>query len=152
MRYHTTDELVHFSFREAVVASVGQQGNHFSMEMDNVTIHPENSCNRDIREMRANHLQLKLIHGKILSFAKEAYKVYDADGKLLRTESDQEIEADRYGDVFRQLEGMTVYDITKQDQVYHVEIDVEEFTYHIDVQAEQDEEEWDRFLSKEAVL
>ncbi|MDO4167067.1 MAG: subtilin biosynthesis sensor protein SpaK [Eubacteriales bacterium] len=152
MKYHTKDELEHFGFSEAVVVSVRLQLGSFYMELDNVTIHPENSCNRDIRAMRANGLRLKLPECEMVSFAREAYKVYDADGNLTQTEEDQEVDREEYADTFQKLEGMTVYDITKQDQRYHIELDVEEFTYHIDVKASQDEEEWDRFLSKEVAI
>ena len=52
MRYTTTDELEHFSFAEAYIADVQVTGGFFHMTLSNVTILPENSCNRDIREMR----------------------------------------------------------------------------------------------------
>ena len=60
MRYTTTDELEHFSFAEAYIADVQLAGGFFHMTLSNVTILPENSCNRDIREMRANDLVLKI--------------------------------------------------------------------------------------------
>ena len=60
MKYTTTDELEHFSFAEAYIADVQVTGGFFHMTLSNVTILPENSCNRDIREMRANDLVLKI--------------------------------------------------------------------------------------------
>ena len=60
MRYTRTDELEHFSFAEAYIADVQLAGGFFHMTLSNVTILPENSCNRDIREMRANDLVLKI--------------------------------------------------------------------------------------------
>ena len=60
MKYTTTDELEHFSFAEAYIADVQLAGGFFHMTLSNVTILPENSCNRDIREMRANDLVLKI--------------------------------------------------------------------------------------------
>ena len=51
---------------------------------------PENSCNRDIREMRANDLVLKIEEPVIRSLVREGYKVYDANGILLRTCGDED--------------------------------------------------------------
>ena len=44
------------------------------MTLSNVTILPENSCNRDIREMRANDLVLKIEEPVIRSLVREGYK------------------------------------------------------------------------------
>ena len=85
MKYTTTDELEHFSFAEAYIADVQVTGGFFHMTLSNVTILPENSCNRDIREMRANDLVLKIEEPVIRSLVREGYKVYDANGALLRT-------------------------------------------------------------------
>lgn len=54
----------------------------FEIVFDNVTILPANSCNRDIREMRANELVLKISEPKIEALVEEGYKVYDANGNL----------------------------------------------------------------------
>ena len=85
MKYTTTDELEHFSFTEAYIADVQVTGGFFHMTLSNVTILPENSCNRDIREMRANDLVLKIEEPVIRSLVREGYKVYDANGILMRT-------------------------------------------------------------------
>ena len=60
----------------------------FEMILDNVTILPQNSCNRDIREMRANELKLKIREPEITAFVEEGYKVYDADGNLKEKKED----------------------------------------------------------------
>ena len=89
MKYTTTDELEHFSFTEAYIADVQVTGGFFHMTLSNVTILPENSCNRDIREMRANDLVLKIEEPVIRSLVREGYKVYDANGILMRTCEDE---------------------------------------------------------------
>lgn len=149
MRYHTIDELGHFSFRDAVVADMRIHPGCFYLEMDQVTIKPDNSCNRDIREMRTNGLCLKLQDGEVLSFVREAYRVYDADGNLTQTEEDEEIDVKNGADVLQSMENAVVYEIICQDGIYHIELDVEEYTYCIDVKASHDIEEWDRFLNPE---
>lgn len=150
MRYHTKNELEHFGYRDAVLASIRLHPGSLYLEMDNVTIHPDNSCNRDVRPMRANGLCLRLQAGEILSFVREAYRVYDADGNLTTTQEDQEIAPDLYADAFRELENATMYEITREDGIYRIELDVEEYTYRMDVRASGDEEEWDRFLNIES--
>lgn len=146
MKYYTVDELEHFRFGEAVVAAIRMHPGSFCLELDNVTILPENSCNRDIREMRANALCLKLQESEVLSLVREAYRVYDADGNLMQTEEEEKLDWSRDGMLGR-LEQAVVYAITRQDGGYLIELDVEEYTYRIDVRAAYDVEEWDRFLN-----
>lgn len=147
MKYHTIDELDHFRFGEAVVAAVRVHPGCFYLELDNVTILPENSCNRDIREMRANSLCLKLQEGEILSFVREAYRIYDADGNLTQAEEDEQIDVKQDTGALGRLEHATVYEISQEGEIYRIELDVEEYTYRIDVKAAHDIEEWDRFLN-----
>ena len=92
MKYHTINELDHFCFKEAYIAQICAVNGMFEIVFDNVTILPENSCNRDIREMRANDLVLKIKEPVIRSLVREGYKVYDANGALLRTCEDEVID------------------------------------------------------------
>ena len=101
MKYTTTDELEHFSFAEAYIADVQLAGGFFHMTLSNVTILPENSCNRDIREMRANDLVLKIKEPVIRSLVREGYKVYDANGALLRTCEDEVIDQAAWNETIR---------------------------------------------------
>ena len=54
MKYHTDNELQNFRFEGAYIAETCAVNGIFEMILDNVTILPQNSCNRDIREMREN--------------------------------------------------------------------------------------------------
>lgn len=60
MKFQTTDELTHYDFEEAVLNRVEAANGRVKLAMDNVTILPENTCNRDIRKMRANDFYLIL--------------------------------------------------------------------------------------------
>ena len=82
MKYYTDNELQNFRFEGAYIAETCAVNGIFEMILDNVTILPQNSCNRDIREMRANELKLKIREPEITAFVEEGYKVYDADGNL----------------------------------------------------------------------
>ena len=88
MKYHTINELDHFCFKEAYIAQICAVNGMFEIVFDNVTILPENSCNRDIREMRANELVLKISEPKIEALVEEGYKVYDANGNLKQKNED----------------------------------------------------------------
>ena len=79
MKYYTENELQNFRFEGAYIAETCAVNGIFEMILDNVTILPQNSCNRDIREMRANELKLKIREPEITAFVEEGYKVYDAD-------------------------------------------------------------------------
>ena len=81
MKYYTENELQNFRFEGAYIAETCAVNGIFEMILDNVTILPQNSCNRDIREMRANELKLKIREPEITAFVEEGYKVYDAENK-----------------------------------------------------------------------
>ena len=119
------------------------------MILDNVTILPQNSCNRDIREMRANELKLKIREPEITAFVEEGYKVYDADGNLKEKKEDILIAAEDQAAKLKELEGCEIYSIEQEKGVYTVSIDTEDHTFMIKVSGSADAEEWDRFLSKD---
>lgn len=96
MSYKTTDELNHFDFEDACISEMRMGTGTFSLLADNVKILPDNSCNRDIRTMRTNQLCLKISDAVIDAFVEEGYKVYDANGRLIREENDHLIEASDY--------------------------------------------------------
>ena len=82
MKYNTTNELDHFNFSEAYITAIQKRNGYIQLTLDNVTIMPDNSCNRDIREMRTNGLNLKILDGEVALLVQEGYKVYNPDGKL----------------------------------------------------------------------
>ena len=141
MKYYTENELQNFRFEGAYIAETCAVNGIFEMILDNVTILPQNSCNRDIREMRANELKLKIREPEITAFVEEGYKVYDAEDILIAPE-DQAAK-------LKELEGCEIYSIEQEKGVYTVSIDTEDHTFMIKVSGSADAEEWDRFLSKD---
>lgn len=149
MKYQTTDELGHFSFEDAYIGDVQIATGFFHIVLDNVTILPENSCNRDIREMRANALLLKIEDSAITSLVQEGYKVYDANGKLLETREDVTVEDKDYTTVIKTFVDGVIYSLEKKDGTYCFVIDgADERTYQLNVSGTHDVEEWERFLNK----
>ena len=159
MKYTTTNEFEQFEFEEAHISDIQIVEERFYMLLDNVKILPDNSCNRDIRKMRANELFLKVTNGSMVSLIEEGYKLYDANGKLTREIEDREVSAEEYKvitDAF--IDGM-VYEIEKSvteknGQVqYRFVIDAaNERTYTMIVLGDGDLEEWDRFLNLDSTL
>ena len=117
MKYHTINELDHFCFKEAYIAQICAVSGMFEIVFDNVTILPANSCNRDIREMRANELVLKISEPKIEALVEEGYKVYDANGNLKQKNEDITIAPEAYADKFKELEGCEVYSIEQETEI-----------------------------------
>lgn len=149
MNYHTTNEIHHFQLTDAHIGDIQYTSGFFHMILDNVTILPENSCNRDIREMRANNLMLKLNSGQITSIIEEGYKVYDANGKEMHTYDDKEIQASDFAETVKLLLEGIIYTFEKKEDAYVFIIDAEnERTYQMTVTGIGDEEEWDRFINK----
>lgn len=147
MKYTTTDELEHFDFKESYIFEIQSFGESFSIILDSVTILPENSCNRDIRKMRANQLMLRIRDAHIQAFVEEGYKIYSADGKLMRNEEDRPIATDAYATSFKELSGCMIDSIEKKDGAYEFSIYAEDHTFLIRVSGSGDLEEWDRFLN-----
>ena len=149
MKYQTTDELEHFGFEDAYIGDVQVTSGFFHMVLDNVTIFPENSCNRDIRDMRANGLLLKIEDCRITSMLQEGYKVLDANGKLLETKEDVIVEAKDYTTVVKSFVDGVIYSLEKKDDTYCFIIDgADHHTYQMNVAGSHDVEEWERFLNK----
>lgn len=149
MKYKTTDELTHFNFADAYIGEVQVTSGFFHMVLDNVTILPENSCNRDIREMRANNMLFKIEESAITSIVEEGYKVYDANGKLMQTCEDVVIAEKDFAEVAKTLIEGVIYSLEKRENAYVFTIDAaNERTYQLCVSGTHDVEEWDRFLNK----
>lgn len=148
MKYKTTDEWNNFSFADAYVGDIQATSGFFHMELDNVKILSENSCNRDIRKMRTNGLVLKLEDYKIVSFIEEGYKLYDANGKPMKVVEDTVIEEKDYNSELKELVEGVIYTLEKEEDTYIFSIDaVNERTYELKVQASHDVEEWERFFN-----
>lgn len=148
MKYKTTDEWQNFSFTEAYIADIQATNGFFHMELDNVTILPENSCNRDIRKMRTNGLLLKLEDFAITSMVEEGYKVFDANGNPMKQVEDVVIAEKEYFSVMKELVEGIIFSLEKKENTYIFSIDAaNERTYTLEVRASHDTEEWDRFLN-----
>ena len=153
MNFRTVDEFEKFNFDEAHISGIEIKSGH--LYLDNVMIAADNSCNRDIREMRTNDLVLKLQDGVVTSFVKEGVKVYNADGVFQREIPDEIIPVDKYQETFDLLADKYMLEATvKRDEiagenVYEFEIEYEEFSYLLVVKANHDTQEWDSFMNKE---
>ena len=127
MKFRTENEFTHFKFSDVHVSDIMMSFGTFKICLDNVIIKADNSKNRDIRDMRTNGLILKLSDANIISFIREGFKTYDADGNLKSTTADEENENYTF-----------VFDGT------------DERSYTLIVSAAKDECEWDRFMNIEA--
>lgn len=159
MKYTTNNEFEQFEFAEAHISDIQIVEGRFFLLLDNVKILPDNSCNRDIRKMRANELFLRINNGTMTSLVEEGYKLYDANGTLTREVEDQEVSEERYREITDAFIDGTIYEVEKtileqQNQVqYRFVIDaVNERTYTMLVLGEGDLEEWERFLNLDSAL
>lgn len=148
MKYKTTDELQNFSFTDAYIGDIQVTNGFFHMELDNVIILPENSCNCDIRKMRTNGLVLKLEDFEITSLVEEGYKVFDANGKPMNAVEDAVISEQEHFSVMKELTEGVIYSLEKKEDTYIFSIDASnERTYELKIRASHDFEEWERFLN-----
>ena len=151
MSYRTENEFTHFKFSDVHVSDIMMSFGTFKICLDNVIIKSENSCNRDIRDMRTNGLILKLEDADIISFVKEGFKTYDADGNLKSTTPDEEIEESDYIEIFNNFLDGYAFLIEKENQNYTFVFDgTDERTYTMIISASKDVCEWERFMNIEA--
>ena len=149
-KYNTRNELAHFHFTDAYIADVQITKERFEIELDNVTILPENSCNRDIRHMRANQLILKIRDYSIVSLIEEGFKTYNADGKLMEETPDLEVEEEKQLETIKSFTEGLIYSLEQKENQYIFNVDgANERSYVLAVEGSEDEESWDRFLNKE---
>lgn len=149
MKYVTINEWEHFGFLEAYISDIQKIGDCFQMVLDNVKIAPENSKNRDIRQMRANALCLRIQDAELLSLTEEGYKVYNANGQLMDQFADREVPLECCNDRLRSFTDgeCCLYSLEKTGDVYTFLIDASDgHTYILRVKGTRDTEEWDRFL------
>lgn len=151
MSYRTENEFTHFKFSDVHVSDIMMSFGTFKICLDNVIIKSENSCNRDIRDMRTNGLVLKLEDADIISFVKEGFKTYDADGNLKSITPDEEIEESDYIETFNNFLDGYAFLIEKENQNYTFVFDgTDERTYTMIISASKDVCEWERFMNIEA--
>lgn len=148
MKYRTESELRNFDFSESVISEIKYMNGIFKLLLDNVTILPECSCNRDIRQMRANQFLLTIVNPVIVKFFEESYKRYDANGVLLEEVDEKIIKVENYGELLKSFADGEVFSIKKEGETYIFLVDSEQNCYEIDVKGTDDIEEWDRFLNK----
>lgn len=147
MKFHTENEMETFDFKESYVEELRFGFGSFYMLLDNVKILSANSCNRDVRTMRTNGLELRISEPQILEVIEEGCKIYNADGLLQQEVPDRTMEASEYGELCKALEGAGVFDIKKEDDRYRILIDGEEHGYTFLVQGTGDCEDWNRFMN-----
>ncbi|MCH5268493.1 MAG: subtilin biosynthesis sensor protein SpaK [Lachnospiraceae bacterium] len=147
MKFHTTDELNTFLFEGAVLNDVETANGRVKIILDNVTILPENSCNRDVRKMRANAFCITFTDGGIIRLVEEGYKVFDADGNLRQTVEDRDMSEEEIQAGLRELADLEVYEISREEDRYIMIVDGEDHSFRLEIRAEHDYEEWNKFLS-----
>ncbi len=152
MSYRTVNELDNFDFKDAYIDEMGLKAGIFNFYLENVKIFSTNSCNRDIRDMRTNDLVLKLYDASIIKFIKEGYKTYNADGVLISNQPDTIISVSDYNEVMKTLFGAVIYSIVHNENIYSICMDTEENTFELQIQADKNIEEWERFLSPEGMI
>ncbi|SER96626.1 hypothetical protein [Lachnobacterium bovis] len=147
MKFTTENELQNFDFKDAYISDIRFSLDNFMLYLDNVKILPSNSTNRDIRTMRTNNLILTLEKATITSFINEGYKVYNADGKLLKTVNDSPIPEENYKQAVNELISCTINNIEQTDDKYTISIDTEDHTYLLTLTSQRNLEDWNKYFN-----
>lgn len=146
MKFHTQNEAGTFDFHESYVQEL-RIGTGFYMLLDNVKILETNSRNRDVRTMRTNGLEFRILDAQVLSITEEGFKIYNADGVLQQNVPDRIMEPSEYRALCKTLEGACIYELKKHGDVYELALDGEERGYTIQIKGNGDCEDWNRFMN-----
>lgn len=152
MKFHTENETATFDFQEAYVQELRFGTGTFYMLLDNVKILESNSKNRDVRTMRTNGLELRILDAQVLSVIEEGCKIYNADGVLQQEIPDRKVELSEYNELCKALQGAFIYLLKRNEQAYEIALDGEEHAYTLYVKGTKDLEDWNRFMNMEEVL
>ena len=147
MSFFTENVVETFDFGEAHVSELRFGLGPFYMLLDNVKILEKNSCNRDVRTMRTNGLTFRITDPQIVAVIEDGYKLYNADGVLQQEVPDRNVEPEEYADLCSQLEDAVIYELKREDDIYHIAIDGEEHAYTLKIRGSGDSEEWQRFMN-----
>jgi hypothetical protein len=149
MKYNTENELRNFDFTESYVGELRFGLTPFYMLLDNVKILEDNSCNRDVRTMRTNGLELRIREPEVVSVIREGCRIYNADGILQQEIADEAVSPECWGDLCKGLEGAQVLELAKEADTYRILIQGEEHTYQLSIRGTGDGESWERFMNVE---
>lgn len=150
MKYTTVNEWNHFDFSEAYISEIQKISDCYQFTLDNVKIQPDNSKNRDIRQMRTNGLCFTIQGAQLVRLVEEGYRVLDADGKQMQQYEDQELSSDCYAERLKSFTDGAgcIYALEKSENTYMMTVDASnERTYVLYITGTGDREEWDRFLN-----
>ena len=94
-------------------------------------------------------LVLKIEEPVIRSLVREGYKVYDANGILMRTCEDEMVNEAAWNETIRSFADGTLYALKRDGENYIFEIDApDEEEYVLAVSGTHNTASWDRFLNK----
>lgn len=77
--------------------------------------------------------------------------MYDADGNLKQTFEDREMSPEEIETGLDELAGHTIYQITKEQDVYSAVVDGEDHSFRIEIKAAHDIAQWDKFLTMDSM-
>jgi hypothetical protein len=149
MKFNTENEWEHFDFTDSYVGELRFGLTPFCLVLDNVKILESNSCNRDVRTMRTNGLELRIRNAQVKDVIREGCRIYNADGVLQQEIEDETVPADGWGGLCHELEGAQVIELSKETDVYRILIQGDEHTYQFQIQGTGDGESWERFMNIE---
>ncbi len=114
MKYHSVNELDHFSFRDAQVFLLEERDNRILLEVEALIVKGNNSQNTRFYDSYADTAQINLVEGRILSAVKEGFHYYNADGVLQKEVPDQPLEEKEIQELLKGCKGAFLFEVNKK--------------------------------------
>ncbi|MDO4616741.1 MAG: hypothetical protein Q4B03_04710 [Lachnospiraceae bacterium] len=163
MKFHSVNELEHFSFRDAQVFRFEERDSRILLEAEALIVRGSNSQNTRFYDSYADTAQINLVNGKVLSAVKEGFRYYDADGVLQKEVPDQLLTEGEIHDLLRQCSGCYLFSAERKPDTKEGRMQVSlglEFgddsegtltmgdSFWIEVSCSSVEVDWERYMNR----
>lgn len=147
MSFKTNNELLTFDFSQSSVEKITINNDHIVLQLMDVIILENNSCNEAFRKMATNDLTVEFVGVEEFSFIKDGYIIRDMDNKIREDVKDKVLEEPEWREVINSINQNPIEGIECKDGHYFIYLDTEEslISYTIKVKSKSDVEEWEKF-------
>lgn len=147
MSFKTNNEIKNFDFSQSTLKNITVNNEHIVVEVFDVIILENNSCNEAFRNMATNELTVEFTGVESVSFIKDGYIIRDMDNKIREDVKEQEIPEEEWKKIILELNDNPIEGIELIDGIYNVYLDTDEslVSYTMKIKCKNDIEEWEKF-------
>ncbi|MCR5666299.1 MAG: hypothetical protein K6G01_05670 [Eubacterium sp.] len=157
MAYRSVDEIEQFSFEDCQISKVEKTPDGICFVVDALIVRPQNSQNTQFTESYADTAAIQIEQVSNLRVAKEGYRYYDADDRLIEEVPDQPLNEEEITAVLRQSSGAYLFEVQSQGENLTMRVEFADATdqdplasttYEFKMQYKEIVITWDKYLNR----